>query len=161
ERGTLPQLAGVEGAWFVVNLKGTRRAEVSCLEITDRAECVEFHSGDLACHRDAPPYGDWASSGILALDSNEVTLRSLDIHGLAQNGITAGRISNWLVEDVNLVGNGLAGWQGDLGAPSSNSGKLTFRRVSFEWNGCAETAARQPAGCWSGGVGGYGDGLGT
>jgi hypothetical protein len=152
---------GAERPWFVVNLRGTRNAEVACLEITDHSECVEFHSGRLACARDKPPYGDWAASGILAVDSSHVTLRSLDIHGLASAGIVAGRISDWLIEDVFITANGLVGWQGDLGEPSSNSGRIVFRRVTIDWNGCGETLQRQPIGCWAQEAGGYGDGLGT
>jgi hypothetical protein len=161
-RGALPELWGAERAWFVVNLKGTSDAEVSCLEITDHSPCVEFHSGDLRCQRDQPPYGDWAASGVLAVDSRRVTLRSLDIHGLASAGVTAGRLSDWLVEDVFITANGLVGWQGDLGEPSANHGDLTFRRVAIDWNGCGESVGkREPIGCWSQEAGGYGDGLGT
>jgi hypothetical protein len=42
-----------------------------------------------------------------------VLLRDLDIHGLANTGIQAGRLTDWTVENVRLAGNGLAGWNGD------------------------------------------------
>lgn len=159
--GILPSLWGAERTWFVVNLSGTNHAEVACLEITDHSDCVEFHGGKLRCEREHPPYGDWAASGILAFDARDVALRSLDIHGLASAGITAGRIADWTIEDVFLTANGLAGWQGDLGGPSSNAGRLRFRRVTIDWNGCGENQQREPIGCWAQSAGGYGDGLGT
>jgi hypothetical protein len=160
--GSLTQLWGAERAFMIVNLRSSKRAEVSCLEITDHSQCVEFHSGRLTCQRDRPPYGDWAASGITAVDSSDVVLRSLDVHGLASAGIVAGRVADYLVEDVFITANGIVGWQGDLGEPSSDSGAITFRRVTIDWNGCGETTdTRQPTGCWSQEAGGYGDGLGT
>ncbi len=92
---------------------------------------------------DAPPYGDWAATGIYAEDSANVLLKDLNIHGLANNGILAGRLTDWTVENVRLVGNGLAGWNFDLvgdGSESENHGTLTFRHWLVEWNGCGETA---------------------
>ena len=44
----------------------------------------------------------------------------------------------------------------------ANTGTLTFRRWTVEWNGCAETwPGGQPVGCWAQPAGGYGDGVGT
>jgi hypothetical protein len=62
-----------------------------------------------------------------------------------------------------VIGNGWAGWNGDLGAGASgNSGQISFRDVEIAWNGCGE---RYPNGshfgCWGEDSGGYGDGLGT
>ncbi|MBI5525357.1 MAG: hypothetical protein HY897_03415, partial [Deltaproteobacteria bacterium] len=125
---------------------------------------VEFHSNAaVRCERDDYPFGDWASRGIVASDSASVTLRNLDIHGLASGGINAGGLSDWTVEDVRIAGNGWSGWDGDLAVgEDSNNGTLTFRRFLVEWNGCAETyPGRQPDHCWAQSAGGYGDGVGT
>ncbi len=159
-----PELWGAERADLVLNLTDASNVEVVCLEITDRESCVEGHSGGLACERDTAPYGDWAVVGVHAEDSASVTLRALDIHGLAATGIHAGRLRDWVLEDVRIAGNGLAGWDGDLwdDEGDSNSGLLVFRRVTVEWNGCAETwPDDEPTGCWGQTAGGYGDGLGT
>ena len=160
-----PQLYGVERVWRLLDLKGSSHVQLQCLELTDHSSCVESHSGKLTCERDTYPYGDWAAVGLRAVDSQNVLLRHLDIHGLAHTGIHAGRIKDWTLEDVKIVGNGWVGWDGDLSDPkqgSSNSGKLIFRRVEMSWNGCGETyPGRKPTGCWSQSSGGYGDGLGT
>jgi hypothetical protein len=157
-----PQLWGAERADLIVSLDGSDNVEVACLEITDHSGCVEDHSGGLACQRDTPPLGDWASVGLYAADSENVTLRHLDIHGLASGGVHAGRLANWTVEDVRLAGNGWVGWDGDIGGDDSNSGTLTFRRWTVEWNGCAEMyPGGEPTGCWAQTAGGYGDGVGT
>lgn len=159
--GTLPQLWGAERPWQVVDLRGSDNVVLECLEITDHSTCIEFHSGALPCRRDQAPYGDWAQTGIAARDSENVVLRSIDVHGLATHGIVAGRLRDWRLEDVRIAANGWAGWSGDLGdEPSSNSGRITFRRVTIEWNGCSEAQGR-PIGCWAQSAGGYGDGLGT
>jgi hypothetical protein len=157
-----PELWGTERPWFILNLSGSSHIEVSCLEITDHSECVEFHTGSLACERENPPYGQWASYGIYAEDASNVTLRHLNIHGLAWGGVHAGRLTDWHVENVRIAGNGGVGWDGDIGEDSTNSGTLYFRRFMVEWNGCGETyPGGEPVGCWGQTAGGYGDGVGT
>jgi uncharacterized protein (TIGR03437 family) len=159
-----PELWGTQRANTVLSLDGTSNAHIACLEITDHSGCVEFHAdSSVRCQRDQYPYGEWAAIGIHAQDSRNVLLRNLNIHGLSQTGIQAGRIADWTVEDVRITANGLSGWDGDLGGvDSSNSGTLTFRRWKVEWNGCVETwPGRQPDSCWAQEAGGYGDGVGT
>jgi len=160
----LPELWGTERPWMILNLTDASNVEIGHLEITDHSGCVEFHSGGLACERDDPPYGPWAPVGLHAEDSANVSLHHLNIHGLAAIGVHAGRIRDWTVEDVRVVGNGLAGWDGDLWDESgdSNSGTLRFRHWTVEWNGCGETyPGERPAGCWAQTAGGYGDGFAT
>lgn len=160
-----PELYGVERAWRILDLTKGQNIQIQCLEITDHSACVESHSGGAACNRNSAPYGDWVPLGLYAVDSRNVVLRRLNIHGLGHAGIHAGRLRDWLVEDVRIAGNGWVGWDGDLGATtadSSNSGTLFFRRVTIEWNGCGETyPGGKPTACWGQSAGGYGDGLGT
>ncbi len=157
-----PELWGTERAQFILNLTDAGNVEVGWLEVTDHSGCVEFHSGGLACDRDSPPFGDWAATGLYAEDSANVHLHDLNIHGLADQGVLAGRLSDWTIEDVRLAGNGWAGWNGDLDGGDSNSGTLLFQHWTVEWNGCGETwPGGQPAGCWAQTAGGYGDGVGT
>ncbi len=157
-----PELWGTERSGLILNLTGSDYVELACLEVTDHEGCAEFHSGGLACERDTYPYGDWADTGLYAEDSAGVTLRHLNIHGLASAGVRAGRLSDWTAEDLRIAGNGWVGWEGDIDGDDSNSGTLTFRRWRVEWNGCVETyPGEQPAGCWAQTAGGYGDGVGT
>jgi PKD repeat protein len=147
---------------MVLNLTGSSHVEVGCLAVTDHSGCVEFHSGSAPCQRDTPPFGPWAVRGLYAEDSTDVFLHDLHIHGLAAAGIHAGRLRDWRVEDVSVIGNGMVGWDGDIEGDDSNSGDLAFRRFRVEWNGCAETyPGAQPTGCWAQSAGGYGDGFGT
>ncbi|MBL8146900.1 MAG: right-handed parallel beta-helix repeat-containing protein [Anaerolineae bacterium] len=159
-----PELWGTGRPWFVLNLTDASNVEIACLEITDHSDCVEAHTGGLACERDRPPYGDWAAYGLYAEDSANVHLSHLNIHGLASGGIHAGRLTNWTLDDVRIAGNGTVGWDGDLWDElgDANTGTLTFRRLLVEWNGCGETyPAGEPTGCWGQEAGGYGDGMGT
>jgi len=159
-----PQIWGAERPWFILNLTDSSNVEIGCLEITDHSSCVESHTGGLACQRDNPPYGNWASYGLQAEDSTNVTLHDLNIHGLAAGGVHAGRLTDWTVERVRIAANGSVGWDGDLWDDfgDSNSGTLTFRNLTVEWNGCGETyPGQQPAGCWAQSAGGYGDGFAT
>lgn len=158
-----PELWGTERAYQILDLIDSDNVVIACLEITDHSSCVEFHSGALTCERDSPPYGPWASTGIVAQDAENVTLSHLNIHGLASCGIRAGRLTDWTVEDVRIAGNGWVGWDGDLWEGSdANSGTLRFNRWTVEWNGCGETyPGEAPTGCWGQSAGGYGDGVGT
>jgi Tol biopolymer transport system component len=157
-----PELWGTQRTDIVLNLTGTSNAVIDCLEITDHSGCVEFHSNSsIACNRDTYPFGDWALKGIYASDSSNIQLRHLNIHGLAHTGIHAGRLTDWTLEDVRIAGNGMAGWDGDIDSEDSDSGMLTFRRFTVEWNGCAESYPdQQPNNCWGQTAGGYGDGFG-
>ncbi|MCA1733916.1 MAG: hypothetical protein LC732_09975, partial [Acidobacteria bacterium] len=93
-----------------------------------------------------------------------VLLKNLNIHGLANNGVHAGRLTDWTVEDVTIRANGWAGWDGDIHTgdlTDSNSGTLRFTRLRVERNGCGETyPGKQPSDCWGQEAGGYGDGFG-
>ncbi len=158
-----PSLWGTQRPWHIIDLTGSSNVRVECLDITDHSGCVESHA-DVAvrCQRDAYPFGDWAAIGLAAADSSNVTLRHLNIHGLAGGGVSAGRLSNWTVEDVRIAGNGWSGWDGDIDGLDSNSGDLIFRKWLVEWNGCGETyPEKAPYACWGQSAGGYGDGVGT
>ncbi len=158
-----PQLWGSERVNAVINLEGSSNIELGCLEITDHSDCVEFHSDPtVRCQRDSAPFGDWASAGISASNSHDAWLHDLNIHGLAGRGLIAGGLRDWTVERVRLIGNGWAGWDGDIGAASSNSGAITLRQVEIAWNGCGQRwQTGRSFGCWAQEGGGYGDGLGT
>ena len=92
----------------VLYLEGTSNVKVACFEITDHSSCAEFHSGSLACRRDAAPF-PWASIGLVARDSHDVRLADLNIHGLSHGGVWAGRLTDWTVENVRIAGNGMVG----------------------------------------------------
>ena len=164
-----PQFWGSGRPWYVLNLTGSSNVEIRCLEITDHSSCIEDHlfttgGSPYTCQRDTPPYGDWAAIGLYAADSASVLLKDLNIHGLANTGIQAGRLTDWTVENVDIIGNGLAGWNGDLvgdGTNSENHGTFIFRHWTVSWNGCGETYPdEQHLGCWGQEAGGYGDGAG-
>ena len=121
---------------------------------------------NIACNRSTPPYGNWASHGIYASNSSNVTLTDLDIHGMANRGILNGKLSNWSLTRVHIVANGWAGWDGDLGCGtagcSSDSGNMTFQSVEIAWNGCTEQyPTHNIYACWAQSNQGYGDGFGT
>jgi PKD repeat protein len=167
-----PELWGAERPYHIVDLHGSSHVEVACLDITDHSSCIEDHNqGNLPCsgctvrcNRDSYPYGDWAMSGISGRDSDDVRITDVDVHGLANMGIHAGRISNWTLDRVKILGNGSAGWHGDLWDPSSNSGTILFRNVEIAFNGCSEAYPAKTITmdtCWAQEAGGYGDGLGT
>jgi hypothetical protein len=158
-----PELWGTERAESVIDLSGSSNVLIDCLSITDHSSCANNHPDpNVACARGTFPMGPFADTGIYAQDSSNVTLRRLDIHGLAQSGIHAGRVRNWKLTEVRITGNGQAGWDGDIDGKDGNTGAIRFRRVTVAWNGCPERyPAKTPDNCFDQAFGGYGDGLGT
>lgn len=162
-----PELWGTQGASHVLSLDGSSNVRLECLELTDHSPCILFYKPDarFACNRSwGADVGTWASTGLHAQDSGRVTLRDLNIHGLASNGINAGRLHDWTVQRLTIRANGWSGWDGDLGGndhSSTDSGKLVFDQLTVSWNGCAEKyPATTIINCWGQEEGGYGDGFG-
>lgn len=171
-----PELWGENGVTQILDLDGTSNVVIACLDLTDHSNCTYNYRPDpaYACDHNwtsynkggTPHYGDWAYQGIHAQDSSNVTLQDLNVHGFANTGIHAGRISDWTVTRVKIVGNGNVGWDGDLGGNnhnSSNSGTLMFTDLTVAWNGCQEDWPNLGSyiNCYGQNEGGYGDGLGT
>ena len=166
-----PELWATRGARAVVNLAASSNIEIACLEVTDHSACIVDHNregevrGETARCPDAAA-GTWGETGIQASDSGRVLLRDLHVHGMAGNGVRAGRLRDWRLQRVRLRANGWAGWDGNLnqgeGKSSSNSGYMHFSGGEIAWNGCGERyPGGQAFGCWAQQQGGYGDGLGT
>lgn len=158
-----PQLWGTERTASLLDLIGSSNVEIQCLDITDHSSCMD--SGPDAatkCNRDTYPYGPWALVGIVASDSDNVLLKNLNIHGL-RTGIFAGRITDWTIENTDIIANSFVGWDGDTGVnTSSNSGTIRFKNSRIMWSGCGETyPGLVPHHCYSQDQGGYGDALGT
>jgi hypothetical protein len=158
-----PKLWGTDRVTMIINMQGSSNIELGCIEVTDQSDCIEFHTDSaIRCARDAAPYGQWASVGVSAKASSNVWMHDLNIHGLANRGLVAGGLVDWTVERVKINANGWAGWDGDVGTGSSNSGAIVLRQVEIAWNGCGEKwQTRAIHGCWGQQSGGYGDGLGT
>lgn len=158
-----PKLWGTERTWSVLDLTGSNNVEIGYMEVTDKSSCVSAHSNaSAACNRSSAPYGKWASMGLTASNSSNVWLHDINIHGMAANGINAGKLNNWTLERVKINANGWAGWDANVGANSSNSGQMILRDIEIAWNGCGEDPNTGAAvNCWAQKAGGYGDGLGT
>jgi len=162
-----PELWGTQRLSSIFNLSKRHDVTIACLELTDHSNCITFYKPDPAhkCNRSTYPYGTWADTGIHADHVTNLTLRNLNIHGFADQGINAGALSgNTLLDGVTIRGNGWAGWNGDLGGnddQSGNSGAIIIRNSSIEWNGCTEDYPKTTIiNCWAQQEGGYGDGVG-
>lgn len=168
-----PELWANGGAQAILSLHDSANVEIACLELTDHSPCIKSHNhagkakGETSrCESGAPPFGSWGENGIVASDAGNILLRQVNIHGMAANGVNAGRLKDWTLDRVILRANGWAGWDGNISQDkpegSSNSGSIRFLGGEIAWNGCGE---RYPGGeifgCWAQQQGGYGDGLGT
>lgn len=179
------QLWGTQGNYALLNLTKANNVEVGCLEITDHSSCIVNHcSGSSGC---TPPTGTaipnacpkltpynpantFAGNGIVASDSSNVYLHDLNIHGLGNEGVRSGRLTNWNMLRVRIYANGFGGWDGDIrngdkSADTSDHGYMDFTDSEIGFSGCGEyyplPATNAVYGCWGQNEAGYGDGLGT
>jgi hypothetical protein len=110
----------------------------ACLDLTNHAACTRSHaSATYRCDDDIGVVEGYASNGIVASDSQHVSLRDLRIHGL-DTGIHAGRIDDWILDRVEIRGNLSAGWNDDIEDDDHNTGPVTMRNGSISWSGCIE-----------------------
>jgi cysteine-rich repeat protein len=177
--GTKPQFWGNERVDVVLWLGGDN-IDIRWLEITDHSPCIVFGPADgqidgqpVKCQRSTSPYGPWAGTGIESKGRDNIEIHDVDIHGMASRGIRAYQNGDWTLVDVNIIGNGWAGWDGDGGGGKSvevYTGLTSWTRVNVSWNGCGERYPLQNSSnfdtsanmhhCWSQDQGGYGDGVG-
>jgi hypothetical protein len=164
---TPPELWGNEKAYVVLNMRdASSHVDISCLEITDHSSCrqggaVSFNQ----CSNSSYPYGTWAQNGLIAVDSTDVSLTNVNIHGMAYSGMYTARLSNWTMDGLKLNGNGQVGWHGEhISGQSSNSGNIILRHAQINWNGCAESypgkVSPVTGSCCSQGQQCYTDGIG-
>lgn len=170
---TRPFLYGVGRAKQILQIRDAEHIQVSCLTITDKSSCTDasyFPDKSVICDRNEPYDKPFADRGILITDSEEILLKDLDIQGLGK-GIQAGRLGNVTLDNVNLFANSSVGWDGDIDyigeGGSSNTGTVTFKNSSINFNGCGLTYNpgqadhNTPHSCAHQDYGGYGDGVGT
>lgn len=165
-----PELWGSGGQYNLISLTGSSGVTVACLVLTDHSACIAgTFAGVPTCANNgsaAQVTEPSAQDGIDIRGAANVTLKNLDIHGLAYYGILAGKLTGTTtVDHVTIRANAWGGWSGDLGGNgtnSTNSGTLAFTGVLVAWNGCTEAyPATTIVACRGADQGGYGDGLGT
>lgn len=144
-----PILWGSGGLLNVINLKNNSFIELSFLEVTDHSSCGRDHPYENIKCVTASNQNDrlyYAQNGINAIDSNDVYINDLYIHGLSAAGFYTGGISDWTVENTQIISNSFVGF--DLDSVDSNkknnpelldSGTLTFNNLKIEWTGCSES----------------------
>lgn len=157
------KLLGAYAVRNTLNLASTQYVDFECFEITDSAQCGRIGNSN-GCSSNFP-LDDYADDGVeFNNKSANISLKNIDIHGLASGGIGGSVGGNILLENVRTAFNASAGWDLDDGTLSTG-GTVTLKNVIVEWNGCIEQypiANTIPAfKCFDDNVAGYGDGIGT
>lgn len=147
--GTKIQLYGTQSVSTIFNVGtpyGTNVSNVSfeCLEITDHSNCG-FRQGASGCSEGYPAdVGDYGRTGIRFLGvTTNVTLRNINIHGMAGTGILGNVAGITTFDHVNLDGNHYAGWDWDNTpyagtCTGKNSGTINVSYVKTRFSGCRE-----------------------
>jgi len=164
------ELYGGYALGAIISLQGSKNVDVECLELTDHGQCTRAGAGYPATEgcSNSYPLSDFASVGIVTdAGTANVTLRDLDIHGLAARGILGPIGGEIVAERVRIAFNGFAGWDFDdgNGTKSGPNAGVKASYLTVEWNGCNEEYPIKhevPAfSCFDQDHGGYGDGIGT
>jgi len=161
---TKPELHGGFGLFRVIGLEGSSNVDVQCLEITDHASCGRSGQGNNCSS--SFPLDDYTTHGIMTdVNTKNINLTDLNIHGLANNGIIGPVGGGITATRVRIAGNVGSGWNFDDGLGTKTTGGVTMSFVTVEWNGCAEiyppTNPPSYDHCFDDNSGGYGDGVGT
>ncbi|HET6840959.1 MAG TPA: putative Ig domain-containing protein [Candidatus Angelobacter sp.] len=160
----MPELHGGFGLFEVLALEGSSNVDIQCLEITDHSSCGKSGTGNL-CNTSFP-LDDFATHAVITdVNTKNVTLTDLNIHGLASDGIFGPVGGGFTAKRVRIAGNPSSGWNFDDGNSTQTTGTVTMSFVTVEWNGCAEVypPTNPPSydHCFDDNSGGYGDGVGT
>jgi hypothetical protein len=168
---TLTQLYGGYGAGAIINLSGSSFVQISGLEITDHGSCTRVGAGygaDVVPCSSSFPLSDYAAVGISTdVNTHDITLSDLNIHGLTADGIRGPIGGLVTVDHVRLGFNGSAGWDFDdgSGTKSVNNPSVVASYLTVEGSGCNEeyplVHAFPAQSCFDQGMGGYGDGIAT
>ncbi len=156
-----PQFWGSQNIYALLDLSGSDYVDLKCLELTDHESCRCGGPEENKCG--IVGGSNYGQVGILAQDSDHVTLTDINEHGLCDYGLWTARLSDWTMTRVKINGNGQAGWNGEaIQGKSSNSGQITMTHSQVNWNGCSEQYPEKfsPVSCISQGQGGYSDGIG-
>jgi len=168
---TKSTLWGSKSSQRVLNLADSDWVEVQCLELTDKEECgggklgtpYTVESGT-ACDRNIFPHGDYGQTGLYATNSDNIYLKDINIHGMAYSGMTTAEISNWKMVNVDISYNSEAGWKGDVGGVTNNTGYIEWVGGNVDWNGCIESLTTagtvKDSSCTGEDSGNYSDGIG-
>jgi hypothetical protein len=157
-----PELHGGFGLFEVISLEGSSNVDVQCLEITDHAACGTMGSSNL-CQKTFP-LDDYAKHGVVTdVNTRNVNLTDLNIHGLANDGIIGPVGGGIVATRVRIAGNPSSGWNFDDGNGTQSTGTIIMSYVMVEWNGCSEAYPSIGVydNCYDDMSSGYGDGVGT
>lgn len=172
---------GLSGIGSLLNLSGSSGVVVQDLELTDAADCAYAHPipahdcvDDDRKKIDFTGQWEFASTGIVAFDARNLTLRDVIVRGLANRCMRFARIDGALFERSAFIGCGRAGLDGDQPGTLDdiNRGLIRFVDSEISANGCVQLnddtsephfviGGKKYGACFSQGRGGYGDGIGT
>jgi hypothetical protein len=160
---SMPEIHGGYGLYQVIQLQGSSNVDVGCLEITDHSSCTRVGANN--CNTTFP-LDDYATYGVVTdVNTKNVNLSDLYIHGLANTGIWGPNGGGITVTRVRIAGNAGSGWNFDDGNGTQTTGTTTMSYVTVEWNGCTDvyppTNPPSYTSCYDDNSGGYGDGVGT
>jgi hypothetical protein len=161
------QLHGGWGIGHVIDLYGTQNVTLSCFDITDFSPCSTIPGVLPACLSSSRVVlADYAATGLhFHNNSTGIVLHDIRVHGLSGSGLAGAPGDGFVATDLDIIGNGFAGWNADDNDSTTGVGSLNVTGFNILWNGCQEEYPIVDAlpyfNCRDQLTGGYGDGFGT
>lgn len=168
---TRPQFWGTQSIYTILDMTNKSNIEVQCLEITDHSTCGFQNGGNKCSESYGASVGTYGRNGIeIRGGAANLLLRNVNIHGMASNGIKGGGINGMVLDHVDLTGNHIDNWDGDVttqfGVSSTMSGNIIMNYFRTRFSSCREAypvttfTVNDYNDCTVKSNGGYGDGVG-
>jgi len=143
-----PQLWGTDGVDQIFNVTGASNVDMECMEVTDHSNCG-LGVGNPVCAQNwssGKLSGGWSKNGVYGGGGeSNLTFKNIDVHGFANEGFHMGGINGITFSYVNMDGNYVANWDGDIGETNNvsyNSGTILLDHVKNRFAGCSEAYPR-------------------
>ena len=175
-------LSGLNGAFAVLQVQGTSDVNISCIEVTQPDSCTSagygHGPGQCGSTSNYVSYAGLMLEYRTAQGPSNMTLTDFAAVGTSSRGVMGSHLNRlstdtFTASDIYVIGNGMAGWDGD-GGDCKNScesvGTMNISYADIEWNGCLalkpynigispETAPNSFNYCYGQNTSGYGDGF--
>jgi hypothetical protein len=146
------QFIALNNVFSMINIQGSVGVDVECFDLSQPDMCTSSGTSipdTLHCHNGVNNYPIHALvlSYLTGDGPSDSTVRDLQIHGLANEAVTGGKmnlhgVTNTMTfSDIYMYGNANTGWNGDAGGCTTtceSTGTINLSYINALWSGCME-----------------------
>jgi hypothetical protein len=146
------QFIALNDVFSMINIQGSVGVDVEDFDLSQPDMCTSSGTSipdTLHCHNGVNnyPIHGLVLSYLTGDGPSDSTVRDLQIHGLANEAVTGGKmnlhgVTNTMTfSDIYMYGNANTGWNGDAGGCTNtceSTGTINLSYINAYWNGCME-----------------------